>query len=236
MTIPDELQLRVQHRIAECIDIIEQRYHRRMPSPKVTYDVTGTDSAKANMRKWQLRLNPILLVQNSDRFIAETVPHEIAHFATDLFYPHVHRPGLNEKRQIHGRHWIEFMNLLGVPPNPHHVYDTTDVPVTKRRFRYQCSLCHITIPLGPKRHATLQKSPNAYHCRCSDKSILTFLEPIEPQDLEQSAAESKFNRCKAIYLRTKDKIDRSAMIDRFVFEVACSRGTASTYYAKLSKE
>lgn len=236
MTVSDELQLRIQHRIVECISIIERKFKKRIPSPRVSYDVVGTVSAKANCAKWMVRLNPVLLVQNVELFIAETVPHEVAHLATDMLFPHAHRPvqvGTKKpKRQVHGKHWAEIMTALGVPANATHEYDLSSVRPERTRYVYQCNLCERRIPLGPRRHSALRKNPSEYHCKCSDKSVLTFVETIKPTDPMQSPATSKFNQCKAIYDRAIYKTDRKTLLDRFVYEVGCTRATASSYYSR----
>ncbi|SQJ13486.1 Protein sprT [Salmonella enterica subsp. enterica] len=43
------------------------------------YTQRGTSAGTAWLESYEIRLNPVLLLENIDTFIAEVVPHELAH-------------------------------------------------------------------------------------------------------------------------------------------------------------
>lgn len=49
------------------------------PEPKISYQQRGTTAGTAWLQDWEIRLNPVLLLENGQEFIDEVVPHELAH-------------------------------------------------------------------------------------------------------------------------------------------------------------
>ncbi len=52
---------------------------RSYPEPKLSYTQRGTSAGTAWLESYEIRLNPVLLMENSEAFIEEVVPHELAH-------------------------------------------------------------------------------------------------------------------------------------------------------------
>ena len=52
---------------------------RNYPEPKLSYTQRGTSAGTAWLESYEIRLNPVLLLENSEAFIEEVVPHELAH-------------------------------------------------------------------------------------------------------------------------------------------------------------
>lgn len=81
---------------------------RNYPEPKLSYTQRGTSAGTAWLESYEIRLNPVLLLENSEAFIEEVVPHELAHL---LVWKHFGRVA------PHGKEWKWMMeNVLGVPP------------------------------------------------------------------------------------------------------------------------
>ena len=51
---------------------------RNYPEPKLSYTQRGTSAGTAWLESYEIRLNPVLLLENSEAFIEEVVPHELA--------------------------------------------------------------------------------------------------------------------------------------------------------------
>lgn len=98
--ITTEIRNRVTTKIQHGIDLAKRRYNVDIRMPTVVYTKRGTTAGTANYRTWTINLNPVLLVENTDKFIERTVPHELAHLICDLVYPHAHRPGRGVKRDV----------------------------------------------------------------------------------------------------------------------------------------
>ncbi len=80
---------------------------RNYPEPKLSYTQRGTSAGTAWLESYEIRLNPVLLLENSEAFIEEVVPHELAHL---LVWKHFGRVA------PHGKEWKWMMeSVLGVP-------------------------------------------------------------------------------------------------------------------------
>lgn len=52
---------------------------RDYPEPKLVYQQRGTAAGTAWLESYEIRLNPVLMMENQQAFIEEVVPHELAH-------------------------------------------------------------------------------------------------------------------------------------------------------------
>lgn len=78
---------------------------RNYPEPKLSYTQRGTSAGTAWLESYEIRLNPVLLLENSEAFIEEVVPHELAHL---LVWKHFGRVA------PHGKEWKWMMeSVLG---------------------------------------------------------------------------------------------------------------------------
>ena len=105
-----------------------------VPEIEIRFDLRGAAAGQARCRADAgpvIRLNPVLMAENAD-FVAETVPHEVAHVG--VFYwlgGRAHRP--------HGPQWRRLMHLLGADPDRCHRYDVNNAVTRRlRRYRYVC--------------------------------------------------------------------------------------------------
>lgn len=105
-----------------------------IPVTEIRFDLRGRAAGQARFgprTPWVIRYNPVLLAQHPEAFIAETVPHEVAHIAAFArFGAHI-RP--------HGPLWQGIMHRLGAEPRRCHDYDVSATPGRRvRRFDYHC--------------------------------------------------------------------------------------------------
>ncbi len=81
-------------------------YGRAFELPSIEWNLRGSFAGRADGRNNRMRLNPVLLCENTEDFIKQTVPHEVAHLANRTVHgPHV-RP--------HGPEWKSMMRALGL--------------------------------------------------------------------------------------------------------------------------
>lgn len=80
---------------------------RNYPEPKLSYTQRGTSAGTAWLESYEIRLNPVLLLENSEAFIEEVVPHELAHL---LVWKHFGRVA------PHGKEWKWMMETCWVFP------------------------------------------------------------------------------------------------------------------------
>ena len=82
---------------------------RNYPEPKLSYTQRGTSAGTAWLESYEIRLNPVLLLENSEAFIEEVVPHELAHL---LVWKHFGRVA------PHGKEWKWMMENVLLPLTP----------------------------------------------------------------------------------------------------------------------
>jgi SprT protein len=104
-----------------------------------------------------IRYNPWIFARHTADSLDQTIPHEVAHYVTDVLY------GLRNIRP-HGAEWKAVMHALGAVPRATGRYDLTGIPVRRqRRFGYRCNCS--THELTTCRHNRVQRREAAYVCR-----------------------------------------------------------------------
>ncbi len=137
----------IRKRIADKIEVLRQqavrKYEIDIPTPIIHFDLKGTRGGVH--RSGHLHFNPVLLMENVETYINQTVPHEMAHHVQLLVYPEsLTRMGFKKNRKVHGDDWKEIMRLFGVPANRCHSYDTSSVK--RRHFVRHPAYCQCNTP------------------------------------------------------------------------------------------
>ena len=265
-TVTAETKARVNAKVADCIAKVNARYGINMRPVNIEYDINSSRTGgQAIYGKRTLRLNPFFLTLYTEKYLATTVPHELAHMAVR----DVHGRGT----KAHGYEWQIMMGVVGAPAKRCHTYE---VPVgitlgkPKTKHHYKCQGCDEDVFVGPKIHAKITNGSKYFHPSCGKvRGQLVYAEtvgkvsykeakrivkqPKVPTPMIQSrvplptpvpvqksracdhAGMNKFDRCLAIYMSHPGK-SRKAIISKFVDEVEMTVAGASTYYSKCAKE
>ena len=198
MTVTAQVKARVENKIREGIALAEAKYKQKFAMPTIQYDLRGTTAGTANYNTWTIRLNAVLLNENTDEFIERTVPHELAHLITDRVYPEAHhgrgivrtRRGFRrEKREVHGPNWQSVCLVLGMTDITRcHQYDTTNSKVVKstsRTIPWKCTGCGTEILLSPKKSHQLDlKSDALWHRGCRGSRLVRATAAPKPTPRE----------------------------------------------------
>ena len=114
-------------------------------------------SGTAWLEKNEIRLNPVLLLENQREFIDEVVPHELAHL---LVWQHFGRVA------PHGKEWKWMMeSVLGVPARRTHRFELASVRQNTFPYRCRCQQHQLTV----RRHNRVVRGEATYRCvRCGD--------------------------------------------------------------------
>ncbi len=117
-----------------------------------------------------INFNMVLLKDNLEHFVKQTVTHEVAHFVTWIKYGHQRTAG--GKRIIHGTDWKNMMKFFGVESERCHSYNTAKSTVRKmKRFTYKCDCMEHELTII--RHNKIQKGSASYCCnKCKTKLTL----------------------------------------------------------------
>lgn len=158
-----QLKLQIARRLRSCLDLAEHYFNRTFPMPSFNFKVRGMKAGVAYLQQNEIRFNRTLLLENSEEFLRQVVPHELAHL---LVYQQFGRV------QPHGKEWQMVMqDLFQLPADTCHQFDTHSV--RGQTFAYRCD-CQ-THQLSIRRYQNILRKSAVYHCRVCKKALLEVL-------------------------------------------------------------
>jgi len=150
---------RVVAATADCLARAGEALGQRFAEIPVLFDLTGRAAGMYRVSRGErvIRYNPYIFAKALADNLANTVPHEVAHYVADLVYGRDHvRP--------HGAEWRRVMATLGADPGRTHAYDLSGVPIRNQRrhpYRCACTTHHLTT----RRHNQALRGTVSYRCR-----------------------------------------------------------------------
>lgn len=172
--VSKELKSRIGFVVLDCLDKAQRKFgvDRVKSIPEVRYDTTGRSAGLAcwNHGKPWININPILLNENVEQMVSQTVPHEVAHIVVfEVYGDDALKKSYGRRRQVkpHGYEWQQVMRVFGLQPDRCHDMDTTSI--AKRRkvdieYIYKCN-CQEHHTLSSIRHNRFMAGDRNYHCR-----------------------------------------------------------------------
>ena len=134
-------------------------FNRTFASIPVLFNLKGRTAGMYRVKRGQreIRYNPYLFAKYYDDNLAITIPHEVAHYVTDVMY------GLSSIRP-HGEEWRKVMQMFGADASRTCRYDLEGIPVRRlQRHEYRCG-CEV-YKLSAHRHRRIQSGRTRYFCR-----------------------------------------------------------------------
>jgi len=125
----------------------------------VLFDLSGKAAGMYRVKAGQrvIRYNPYIFSKYYDDNLIRTMPHEVAHYITDVFY------GLRNIKP-HGSEWKNIMLSFDAEPAITSDYDLTGIPVRQlQRFEYQCGC--MKHQLTAIRHNKVMRGKVSYRCK-----------------------------------------------------------------------
>ncbi len=150
---------RVVEATGEAIAQASVLFGRAFAEVPVTFELRGRAAGMYRVHRGRrvIRYNPHIFARYFSDNLANTVPHEVAHYVTDILY------GLRQVRP-HGPEWQAVMRAFGAQPAVTCNYDLDGIPVRRqRRFSYRCACT--THSLSTVRHKRVQSGRARYSCR-----------------------------------------------------------------------
>ena len=152
----------------ETIERAGQLFEREFQLPLISFDLSGRAAGMYRVSRWrqEIRYNPYIFGKYFNDNLANTVPHEVAHYLADeLFGARNIRP--------HGTEWQAIMYKLGAEPAVTCRYDLSGIPQRRqRRFDYSCACT--TYAISTVRHNRVQRGKGSYQCRqCRQPLVFT---------------------------------------------------------------
>ncbi len=157
--ISPELQQKVIRQTAQLLSTAENYYQRTFPEIPVLFDLRGRAAGMYRVQAGRrvIRYNPYIFARYFEDNFSRTIPHEVAHYITDVLY------GLKRIRP-HGSEWKSVMAVFGADPARTANYDLTGIPQRQyRRFVYRCD-CQ-DYELTTRRHNKILRGQGHYLCR-----------------------------------------------------------------------
>jgi len=141
-------------------------YQRNFKPIAVDFDLKGRISGMYRRKQNQrvIRYNPYLFAKYFEDSLTLTVPHEVAHYITDMMFTRArYRP------RPHGKEWSEVMQAFGADATRTCDYDLGGIPVRiSKRHDYHCQC--MTYELSSRRHNKIQKRTARYYCKeCNEE-------------------------------------------------------------------
>lgn len=153
-----EVIARTEHYIA----LAENQLDIRAAAIDINFDLRGKAAGMYRVRgrigsaRREIRYNTHIFSKYFDDNLSSTVPHEVAHYISDVIY------GMKNIRP-HGQEWKEIMHTFGADASVTADYDLTGVPLKKQTLHlYQCG-CR-THQLSTTRHNRITKKRHQYYC------------------------------------------------------------------------
>jgi SprT protein len=137
----------------------EKIFKSNFPMITIRFDLMGKTAGMYKVRNAErgIRYNPYLFAKYFNENIGTTVPHEVAHYITDVVY------GLNCIRP-HGIEWKALMKEFGADASRTCNFDMEGIPQRiHRRFSYQCGCANHEITA--RRRNQIVKGLKRYFCR-----------------------------------------------------------------------
>ncbi|AKA38205.1 SprT family zinc-dependent metalloprotease [Yersinia ruckeri] len=166
LRIPIALQQGVMQCLRQKLQLANQHLSNQYPEPKINYHQRGTSAGSAYLQAWEIRLNPILLLENKQPFIDEVVPHELAHLLVFRQFGRV---------APHGKEWRWMMEtVLQVPARRTHKFEIASVLSKTFPYRCRCQQHDLTV----RRHNRVLRGESEYRCRyCGEKLQFMVTQP-----------------------------------------------------------
>lgn len=168
MQIVEPIDENTQGEIIQLVDAyIDQAnsiFSAEFPPIDVSFDLKGRAAGMYKVAGTQriIRFNPYHFSKHYEENMCETIPHEVAHYISDLVY------GIRNIRP-HGAQWKNLMLEFGVEPNRTFSYCLEGIPTrVHKRHTYTCGCKEFEITT--RRHNKIQQQGAAYTCReCGGK-------------------------------------------------------------------
>ncbi len=111
----------------------------------------GVKAGVAYLQKNEIKFNRTLLLENSDEFIRQVVPHELAHLIVYQVFGRV---------KPHGQEWQAVMTqLFNLPADTCHQFDVESVQGKMFAYQCECQTHYLTI----RRHNRIQRDKIAIY-------------------------------------------------------------------------
>ncbi|WP_432467222.1 SprT family zinc-dependent metalloprotease [Agarivorans sp. Z349TD_8] len=121
----------LSQQVEACFQQAERFYQRAFTRPEIVLSARRSKVAgSANLIQWRLRFNQHFYQQQPQHFLAQTVPHEVAHLICHALYGRI---------KPHGKEWQTLMQqVFHCSPTTTHRYSLETLELSTVMYRCQC--------------------------------------------------------------------------------------------------
>lgn len=162
-------QQQVIEKTQSYFDMANELFGVNKEEVKISFDLKGRAAGmyrvtrRLGFCKREIRYNTFIFSKYYDDNLNNTIPHEVAHYVSDLIY------GLKNIKP-HGKEWKAVMHAFGADDSVTADYDLSGIPLKKQSlYTYQCS-CR-EHQLTSIRHNKINKKRFQYYCNTCKKKL-----------------------------------------------------------------
>jgi len=158
---PSELKLQAVETIQKYVKQGNLLFATNMNAPNVDFSLRGRVGGIYSSKSHSIKINMVLLEENTEDYLSQTIPHEVAH----AFQRHIYGSIQFGKRIMpHGYEWKRIMQKFGKDPKRCHTYDTENARVRKiaRDYEYVCDCMTHNLTALMHKKISIQNKP--YKC------------------------------------------------------------------------
>ncbi len=155
---PDQQKLVVDETL-KYLQMASHIFHQPFKPITILFNLRGLASGMFCLTKDSalIRYNPYIFAKYFDYCLANTVPHEVAHYVIHNLY------GLKAARP-HGKEWKELMLRFGATPARTYSLNLDGIPIRRqKRYPYRCNCSDHLI--SSIRHNKVVSGQARYFCR-----------------------------------------------------------------------
>lgn len=158
--LTEELKAQLHSKVLHCYYLAESYFLTSFLRPEVLINLRGSSAGVAELRANRLRFNPVLLVENTQEFIHQVVPHEVAHLLAWRVYGKEIKP--------HGWQWQQIMQeVFSLEALTTHNFCIKTA--AKQHYVYSCTCPNFNHYFTKRRHQ-LVLAGRQYICKkCSSR-------------------------------------------------------------------
>lgn len=171
--LSDKQQQQVVNKTQAYIKQAADLFNLKNKKVEITFELKGRAAgmyrikySKARIFRQQqreIRYNPYIFSKYFEDNYLTTIPHEVAHYVTDIIY------GLKNIKP-HGKEWKAVMQAFEADASVTANYDLSGIPLKKQsRFTYQCE-CR-DHQLSTTRHNKIRKHRYRYYCHFCKQAL-----------------------------------------------------------------
>jgi SprT protein len=134
------------------LELAEELYGKKIKRPEYRFDLEGAVAGYACYGPWAMRFNMHIAHTHYDKYLARTVPHEVAHMVEKYVFG----------TSGHGKRWKSIMVRFGCEPSRCHSYDQLKTRGGKDRPRVICGCGERDI--GPIKYKRMVSGHSSYTC------------------------------------------------------------------------